>query len=166
MRACFFFLFLPSKSVLTQLQILRACKGCPLALKVVGGSLCGKHEVFWQRMVKECSRGESVFQSKNDILGCLGSSLDVLNNEVKECYLDLCSFPEDQRIPITALIDMWMELYELVDDVFAITNLHELSSQNLVDRVVTRYAAINQAIALVLVSLVMYNFNTRVLLYG
>ncbi|KAL9432120.1 hypothetical protein AB3S75_027189 [Citrus x aurantiifolia] len=131
--------YIPDENLVS--KILRACKGCPLALKVVGGSLCGKHEVFWQRMVKECSRGESVFQSKNDILDCLGSSLDVLNNEVKECYLDLCSFPEDQRIPITALIDMWMELYELVDYVFAITKIHELSSQNLVDRVVTRKTA-------------------------
>lgn len=109
---------------------------------MVGGSLCGKHPAIWQKRVKEWTQDVSVFHSNKEILSCLERSLDALNNEVKECYMDLCSFPEDQRIPITALVDMWMELYEPVDELFAIANLHELSNLNLANCVVTRYAYI------------------------
>jgi len=52
--------------------------------------------------------------------------------------MDLGSFPEDQRIPATTLIDMWAELYNLDED-DAIANLHELSDRNLIEVVVTRY---------------------------
>lgn len=54
--------------------------------------------------------------------------------------MDLGSFPEDHRIPVTALIDMWMELYKLVEDRYAIVNLNDLSNRNLVNLVITRYA--------------------------
>ncbi|KAL9464364.1 hypothetical protein AB3S75_002042 [Citrus x aurantiifolia] len=128
--------YIPDENLVN--KILRACKGCPLALTVVGGSLCGKHPAIWQKRVKEWTQDVSVFHSNKEILSCLERSLDALNNEVKECYMDLCSFPEDQRIPITALVDMWMELYEPVDELFAIANLHELSNLNLANCVVTR----------------------------
>ncbi|KAK0605991.1 hypothetical protein LWI29_032922 [Acer saccharum] len=115
-------------------KILRVCKGSPLALKVVGGLLCGEPAAVWQSKVKEWDRGVSIFVSDTELLGCLQSSLDALDEEVKECYLDLGSFPEDQRIHITTLIDMWMELYECVEDgLSAITKLHKLSNRNLVN---------------------------------
>ena len=54
--------------------------------------------------------------------------------------MDLSSFPEDQKIPAAALIDMWAELYKLhTDDVFAINNLQELSFRNLLSLVDARY---------------------------
>lgn len=53
--------------------------------------------------------------------------------------MDLGSFPEDHRIPVTALIDMWVELYKGdEDDLYAI--LSDLSNVNMFDLVVTRYA--------------------------
>ncbi|KAK1588713.1 hypothetical protein Q3G72_026312 [Acer saccharum] len=120
-------------------KILRVCKGSPLALKVVGGLLCGEPAAVWQSKVKEWDRGVANFISGTELLVCLQSSLDALDEEVKECYLDLGSFPEDQRIPITALIDMWMELYECVEDgLSAITKLHKLSNRNLVNLFIAR----------------------------
>ncbi|KAJ4714948.1 Disease resistance protein [Melia azedarach] len=120
-------------------KILEACKGSPLALTVAGSSLCGQPAAIWRRRVKEWPQGVSIFHSNSDMVDCLKSSLDALNDEAKECYMDLCSFPEDQRIPIDALIDMWMELYESAeDDFFAMANLCELSNRNLVNLVVTR----------------------------
>ncbi|KAG6729376.1 hypothetical protein I3842_01G025700 [Carya illinoinensis] len=53
--------------------------------------------------------------------------------------MDLGSFPEDQKIPVAALIDMWSERYELVEDgIHVIANLHEIDTRNLANLVVKR----------------------------
>ena len=55
--------------------------------------------------------------------------------------MDLGSFPEDQKNPVTVLIDIWADLHKLGDDgVHAISNLHELRSRNLLNPIFTRYA--------------------------
>lgn len=57
-------------------------------------------------------------------------SFDHLDKKVKECFLDLGSFPEDRRIPLDILINMWMEVHDLPEeDAFAI--LYELANKNL-----------------------------------
>ncbi|RVW63995.1 Non-lysosomal glucosylceramidase, partial [Vitis vinifera] len=66
---------------------VKGCKGFPMALKVIGKSLCCQSAEAWG------------------------------------CFMDLGSFPEDQKIPATALIDMWAELFKLHrDGVFVINN--------------------------------------------
>ncbi|XP_031275561.1 probable disease resistance protein At5g66890 [Pistacia vera] len=132
-------LYIPDQNL--AYQIVRACKGSPLALTVVGRSLCGQPEEVWQIRVKEWTQDATIFYSNTDLLVPLQSSLDALDNKIKECYMDLGSFPEDQRIPVTALIDMWMELYKLVEGRYAIANLNDLSNRNLVNLVVTRNTA-------------------------
>ncbi|XP_022739594.1 probable disease resistance protein At5g66900 isoform X2 [Durio zibethinus] len=121
-------------------KVMKSCKGLPLALEVVGRSLCGQPVAIWQSHAKQRSKGLSIFHSSGELLAHLQSSLDAMDNKVgiKDCYLDLCSFPEDHRIPAVALIDMWMEQYKLDEDDDAIVNLHELSSRNLVNLVVMR----------------------------
>ncbi|MCI25864.1 disease resistance protein, partial [Trifolium medium] len=58
----------------------------------------------------------------------------------KECFMDLALFPEDQRIPVAALIDMWAELYGLDDDgIEAMNIINKLDSMNLADVLVARY---------------------------
>lgn len=66
-------------------------------------------------------------------------ALDEKDQNLKECFLDLGAFPEDQRIPAVALIDMWAELYAIDEDFISIQYLQELSSRSLVNLVVTRY---------------------------
>ncbi|XP_044470007.1 probable disease resistance protein At5g66900 [Mangifera indica] len=116
-------------------KILGMCKGSPLALTVVGRSLCGRPAAVWKSRVKEW-QDATIFHSNTDLLVCLRSSLDALDDKLKECYMDLGSFPEDHRIPVTALIDMWVELYKGdEDDLYAI--LSGLSNVNMFDLVVT-----------------------------
>ncbi|XP_043720387.1 putative disease resistance protein At5g47280 [Telopea speciosissima] len=112
------------------IKIVRGCKGLPLALKVIGHSLHQQPAKVWQqkeRMMSSCS----IFKSHSDLLSCLATSLDFLTEEVQECFMDLGSFPEDERIPASSLIDIWVELYG-IDEVDAYINLLELSTLNLV----------------------------------
>ena len=112
----------------------------PLGLKTVAGTLSGKSEEFWKSKLRECSNVSSKLSTENDLVRCLQSLLTVLDATVKECFMDLGSFPEDHRIPAAALIDMWTELYDDLDeDGDAIVKLLNLVSQNLVNLIVTRY---------------------------
>ncbi|KAJ6733054.1 PLANT BROAD-SPECTRUM MILDEW RESISTANCE PROTEIN RPW8 [Salix koriyanagi] len=64
------------------------------------------------------------------------SFLEVLDNnvKVKECYMDLISFPEGHWIPATALIDMWVELRDLDESgVDSVARLHDLDALSLVN---------------------------------
>lgn len=120
---------------------MKACKGVPLALTVVGKSLCGQPAAIWQHRAAEISKGGQIFESNTHLHNCLKRSLEVLDDKgiVKECYMDLGSFPEGQWIPATALIDMWAELYELDEDgMDSIAKLHELDNLNLVTLEVRR----------------------------
>ncbi|XP_061991766.1 probable disease resistance protein At5g66910 [Rosa rugosa] len=123
-------------------EIIAPCKGYPLAIKVVGKSLRRKPIVFWRKRAWEWSRGDSIIDSETEVLRCLKSSLDALDEKevvIKECFLDLGSFPQDQRIPAAALIDMWAELYKELDkDFLAIAKIYELTTRSLADLVVTR----------------------------
>ncbi|KAJ4954124.1 hypothetical protein NE237_030956 [Protea cynaroides] len=114
-----------------QKKIVSGCRGLPLALQVIGNSLRRQPVKVWQnteRMLSSCS----IFESHSDLLRCLASSLNYLNKKVQECFMDLGSFPEDERIPASSLIDIWVELYG-IDEVDAYINLLELSSRSLIN---------------------------------
>ena len=122
------------------MQLVKRCSGFPLALEVVGGSLRGQPVCVWKSRESELSEGESILDSGEGLLDCLQRSLVSLKAMLKECFMDLGSFPYQAKIPITALIDMWAELYQLdKNGVRAISNLCKLSLQNLLNLVVTRY---------------------------
>uniref|UniRef100_A0A2P2JH99 Leucine-rich repeat-containing protein n=2 Tax=Rhizophora mucronata TaxID=61149 RepID=A0A2P2JH99_RHIMU len=121
-------------------KILSSCSGFPLAISVVGKTLRRKRVAEWRKKAKECSTAASVLSNPElKLLDCLQKSVDALDDKpvVKECYMDLGSFPEDQRIPVTTLIDMWVERHKIDED-GAVANLYELSDQNLVDLVIMR----------------------------
>lgn len=122
-----------------ELQIVEHFKGFPLAITVVGRSLCGKSAESWLKRLLTL-KGASILNSEAALIDSLQSSLDALNEEdpiLKECFLDLGSFPEDRRIPAAALIDMWAELYKL-EDFESIANLHELATRSLANLLITR----------------------------
>ena len=122
------------------MQIVKRCSRFPLALKVVGGLLRGLPVDIWKSQLLEWSEGHSILDSEEDLLDCLQSSLASMKAKLKDCFMDLGSFPDDKKISIIALIDMWAELYKLDDNgVHAISNLHKLCLQNLLNLVVTRY---------------------------
>lgn len=113
---------------------------------MVGRSLYGREVVSWKQTLRKWSQGKSIFDSnQEDLLVPLETSLDALDEKdiAKECYLDLGSFPEDQRIAATVLMDMWVELYGLDEEgMNALENLLELSDRNLLNLLPTRYSTI------------------------
>lgn len=127
-------------------EIVKGCKGSPLALKVTAGSLCQQPFEVWQNM-KERLQSQSILESSStDLLYRLQQSLDMLENKFnineKVCFMDLGLFPEDQRIPVAALIDMWSELYNLDENGRnAMTIIHDLTTRNLINVIVTRKVA-------------------------
>ncbi|KAL1333077.1 hypothetical protein HN51_061833 [Arachis hypogaea] len=118
-------------------EIVRGCSGSPMALRVNGRSLSQQQRVVWQERAKELSRGGSVLHSSSDVLDSLQKCFDLLDPMGIECFQDLGLFPEDQRIPAAALVDMWTELYG-DDDTSALANIYKLVNWNLADIVVTR----------------------------
>jgi len=53
--------------------------------------------------------------------------------------MDMGLFPEDQRIPVTVLIDMWEELHNLDEDgTKAMAIVHDLITRNLINVIATR----------------------------
>ncbi|PWA80280.1 NB-ARC domains-containing protein [Artemisia annua] len=116
-------------------KLATCCKNHPLALKVIGGSLKGKPVTRWQKWFSELSkRKQSVWSLHEHILHCLEKTLHQFKDEpkIKECYMDLGSFPEDQKIAATALMDMWVQLYEHDEEGLTTQDiLSELSNRNL-----------------------------------
>ncbi|KAK8552500.1 hypothetical protein V6N13_120897 [Hibiscus sabdariffa] len=112
-------------------QIVSECQGLPLALKVIGASLRDQPEMYWVSAMKRLTRGEPICEShENKLFERMAISVDYLNKKVKECFLDLGSFPEDKKIPLDVLINMWVEIRSIdEEDAFAI--LVELSDKNL-----------------------------------
>ncbi|RDX86373.1 putative disease resistance protein, partial [Mucuna pruriens] len=122
-------------------KVVRNCKGLPLAIKVIGRSLSHRPYKLWEKMVEKLSKGHSILDSNTELLTYLQKILDVLedNTVIKECFMDLGLFPEDQRIPVTALIDMWAELYGLDNDgIEAMAIINKLDSMNLANVIIAR----------------------------
>ncbi|XP_004296566.1 PREDICTED: probable disease resistance protein At5g66900 [Fragaria vesca subsp. vesca] len=115
-------------------KIVKHCNGFPLAITVVGRSLCSQPIQTWRSRVNEWSKGASVLDCEMELFQCLQSSFDALDNatpKVKDCLLDLGAFPEDSEIQVTALIDMWAELYDLDEEMSCIAKLYELNNRSL-----------------------------------
>lgn len=124
---------------------MTCCKGFPLVLEVVGRSLCGEPLDTWRSRLLKLSEGQSIVNDEDEVRDCLQKSLDALDDKdtmLKEYFMDLGSFPEDHRIPATALIDMYAELHQLDHPIHAISNLHHLCSRNLLKLVITRYTSL------------------------
>lgn len=125
-----------------EIQIVENCKGLPLAIKVIATSLTNRSYDLWEKIVKELSQGRSILDSSTELLTRLRKVLDVLEDNAinKECFMDLALFPEDLRIPVSALIDMWAELYKLDDEgIEAMAIINKLDSMNLAKVSIARY---------------------------
>lgn len=116
-------------------QVIEECKGLPLALKVIGSSLCDKPPAVWRDARNRLSQAEPISDYHRDgLLSCLKTSIDILEGEVHECFLDLGIFPEDRKNSVAALLDLWVYVHEL-DWEAAYRNLTELNSRNLLSLV-------------------------------
>lgn len=128
------------------LQIVKHLRMCPLALEVVGKSLRGQPVEIWQARLKSFSKGLSILEDPDSgLLDRLKSSLDDLEGNtaiLKECFMDLGSFPEDQKIVATSLIDIWSEQYDEIEDSnLAMAKLYDLVHRSLANLIITRYSS-------------------------
>ncbi|PIN11233.1 hypothetical protein CDL12_16159 [Handroanthus impetiginosus] len=116
-------------------EVVDECKRLPLALKVIGASLKGQTEMYWTSAKNRLSRGQPVSESHEvQLLERMKLSIDCLSERERECFLDLGAFPEDKRIPLHILINMWEELHDIEEEeAFAI--LVGLSDKNLLSLV-------------------------------
>ncbi|XP_044511659.1 probable disease resistance protein At4g33300 [Mangifera indica] len=116
-------------------EIVKECGGLPLALKVIGASLKDRPEKYWASAQKRLSRGQPICESHEiNLLYRMAISVEDLSEKVKECFLDLGSFPEDRKIPMEVLINTWVEIHDIdEDDAFAI--IMELCDRNLLSLV-------------------------------
>ncbi|KAK1554935.1 hypothetical protein Q3G72_019389 [Acer saccharum] len=113
-------------------QIVNECKGLPLALKVIGASLRGQPEMYWRSAQKRLARGEPICEShESNLVDRMAISIKYLPEKVRECFLDLGSFPEDKKIPLQVLINIWVEVHD-IDEEEAFAILVELAERNLV----------------------------------
>ncbi|KAE8704168.1 putative disease resistance protein [Hibiscus syriacus] len=111
-------------------QIVNECKGLPLALKVIGASLQDQPEMYWINAWKRLSRGEPICETHESKLhDRMAISVECLKKKVRECFLDLGSFPEDKKIPLDALVNMWVEIHN-IDEEEAFSILTELYEKN------------------------------------
>ncbi|XP_045814937.1 probable disease resistance protein At5g66900 [Trifolium pratense] len=124
-------------------EIVKGCKGSPLALQVTAGSLCQQPFEKWQTMMERLKSQTILESNSTNLLSRLQQSLDILEDiKEKECFVDLGLFPEDQMIPVTVLIDMWATLYNLDEDgIQAMAIVHNLNTRNLISIISTRKVA-------------------------
>ncbi|XP_059632251.1 probable disease resistance protein RXW24L [Cornus florida] len=95
------------------IKMVRHCGGLPLAVVVLGGILVIKHtEEEWEKVHRNInshiSKGTSVGHEDGGVSQVLGLSYDDLPFQLKRCFLYLGSFPEDSRIELEKLYELWI----------------------------------------------------------
>lgn len=85
----------------------------------------------WTSAKSRLSRGQPLCESHEvQLLERMKMSIDNLSETERECFIDLGAFPEDKRIPLHILINMWVELHDIPEEeAFAV--LVQLSDKNL-----------------------------------
>ncbi|MED6184057.1 DNA-binding transcription factor adr1 [Stylosanthes scabra] len=112
-------------------QVVTECGRLPLALKVIGASLRDQTEMFWASVKNRLAQGQSIGESYEiNLIDRMAISTNHLPEMIKECFLDLCSFPEDKKIPLDVLTNMWVEIHD-IDQKEAFAIVVELSNKNL-----------------------------------
>ncbi|KAK9067100.1 hypothetical protein SSX86_014425 [Deinandra increscens subsp. villosa] len=123
------------------IKMVKCCKGFPLALTVIGATLCGQGELKWRTTLQKWSEGQSIFHSNSELLLSVQASVDAIEHLpiARDYFLDLGSFPEDEKIAASVLVDMGVELYNLdKEGMYTSEYLLELSSRNLLNLIVAR----------------------------
>ncbi|CAH1449027.1 unnamed protein product [Lactuca virosa] len=98
----------PRNLIDTGKRIAAMCKGLPLALVVIAGLLekAKKNEDLWDRVARNVS--SYIIDDPNGCLDTLALSYDHLPRHLKNCFLYVGGFPEDNEIQVQRLIRLWM----------------------------------------------------------
>ncbi|KAG4377307.1 hypothetical protein AAZX31_18G078800 [Glycine max] len=92
------------------LQIVRKCKGLPLAIVVIGGLLSQKDENApeWGQFSRDLSLDLERNSELNSITKILGLSYDDLPINLRSCLLYFGMYPEDYEVQSDRLIRQWI----------------------------------------------------------
>lgn len=83
------------------------CHGVPLTITVVGGVLAGPSVIKWEMVAEKVS---DIFQSDETQLQtkAVELSYDMLPYDLRDCFVYMGVFPEDDEIPVKMLYDLWI----------------------------------------------------------
>ncbi|XP_051115901.1 late blight resistance protein R1-A-like [Andrographis paniculata] len=120
-------------------KIVESCKGLPLEIIVIGG-LLAKSDMsrnFWEFIADDISSfGNSRYDEH--CIKILSLSYNNLPIHLKPCFLFVGSYPEDQKIVVTDLIQRWIAngLFRAIGEKsledIAMDNIKDLISRNLI----------------------------------
>ncbi|XP_076905802.1 putative late blight resistance protein homolog R1B-14 [Bidens hawaiensis] len=98
----------PEWSIKPGMQIVENCKGLPLVVVVIAGVLAKEawSEKFWTEIAYKTS--SYIVGEGNGCLETLGLSYNHLPLRLRECFLYLGSFPEDEEFEVERLIWLWV----------------------------------------------------------
>jgi WD40 repeat protein len=121
----------------TALEVARECGYLPLALSMVGAIMQGKPINRWQNVLQKLRSAdlEKIRQQfpdypYPDLLKAIQVSVEALEPEERERYLDFAVFPEDTPIPEAVLQTFWEPL-----------GLDEFDTQDVIDNLVRKSLA-------------------------
>ncbi|KAL8111389.1 putative disease resistance protein At1g50180 [Apium graveolens] len=91
-------------------NMVNICKGLPLAISVLGGSLEGKSLSEWETICKDISIGEGQTHDDeiNAVTQVLALSYDNLPLHLRHCFLCFANYKEDEEIDTEELYMIWM----------------------------------------------------------
>ncbi|XAR69954.1 hypothetical protein NMG60_11001740 [Bertholletia excelsa] len=97
----------PANLLSTQRAVANECKGLPLALSVVGGTLRDADTDSWEYALQQLRQAmvDNLPAVEDQVYGSLKYSYDQLKSEGTKKYFLLCSvYPEDYEIPVEDLV--------------------------------------------------------------
>ena len=122
----------------TSLEVARECGYLPLALSMVGAMMRSKPTNRWQNVLEKlrCADLDKIRQQfpdypYPDLLKAIQVSVEALEPEERERYLDFAVFPEDTPIPEAVLQTFWEPL-----------GLDEFDTQDVIDKLVSKSLAL------------------------
>ncbi|KAK4591996.1 hypothetical protein RGQ29_016463 [Quercus rubra] len=90
------------------MEIVRKCKGIPLAIKTIGSLLYFRNLEENEWMSFKNNEFSKLDQNESDILPTLRLSYDHLPQHLKQCFAFCSLFPKDYRFEKEELIKLWM----------------------------------------------------------
>ncbi|BBN04970.1 hypothetical protein Mp_3g09170 [Marchantia polymorpha subsp. ruderalis] len=92
-------------------DVAAECKGLPLALKVIGGTMAGKRDKrIWDLTLKKLKNAETLSSDHEmQLYHRLQPSVDDLSETLKDCFYYFAAYPEDASVKfVDDLISLWV----------------------------------------------------------